>query len=419
MTLVGTCYSTHHLIFAEDDSNTLWTSGGGQVIGWLDTNLFLETGDEEAAQGWSPLVLDTNANGVRDAWVEPGEPADPAKDTRIRSGFYGVAYNPVDGSIWGSSLGMPGAVLRFAPGDNPSETGLTEFYEVPFQNPGAEVQDGYSPRGMDVDRNGVVWTPLASGHLASFDRSKCTGSLNGPDATGQHCPEGWTLYEEPMPQMKGIAESGSIEGSYYTWVDQFDTLGLGPRRAHQHRECGRGAARAARRRVGHPARAVSAGVLHQVDGRPHRRPRHGVEGQGPLGDLEHPGAIPRRDRPGHTEQGGPLPAPSGRVGEVTWSSALLPGWMQPGGLHPPRPALPVQPLVAVIRVPALIPRPASIFWVSPVPDRTLQPTAAVRVPGTAAEGDQFGGDRVGAAGERGSGIPGLTGTGRALEYPCS
>ena len=228
MTLVGTCYSTHHLIFAEDENNTLWTSGGGQVIGWLDTNLFLETGDEEAAQGWSPLVLDTNGNGVRDEWVEPGEPADPTKDTRIRSGFYGVAYNPVDGSIWGSSLGMPGAVLRFDPtGDNPSETGLTEFYEVPFENPGAEVQDGYSPRGMDIDRNGVVWTPLASGHMASFDRSKCTGPLNGPDATGQHCPEGWTLYEEPMPQMKGIDASGSIEGSYYTWVDQFDTLGLG------------------------------------------------------------------------------------------------------------------------------------------------------------------------------------------------
>jgi hypothetical protein len=27
--------------------------------------------------------------------------------------------------------------------------------------------------------------------------------------------------------MKGITESGSSEGSYYTWVDQFDILGLG------------------------------------------------------------------------------------------------------------------------------------------------------------------------------------------------
>ena len=86
---------------------------------------------------------------------------------------------------------------------------------------------GIRRAGMDIDRNGVVWTPLASGHLASFDRRKCTGPLNGPEATGQHCPEGWTLYEEPLPKMKGITESGSSEGSYYTWVDQFDTLGLG------------------------------------------------------------------------------------------------------------------------------------------------------------------------------------------------
>ncbi len=80
---------------------------------------------------------------------------------------------------------------------------------------------------MDIDRNGVVWTPLASGHLASFDRSKCTGPLNGPTATGQHCPEGWTLYPEPAPQIKNLTESGSAESSYYTWVDQFNTLGLG------------------------------------------------------------------------------------------------------------------------------------------------------------------------------------------------
>jgi len=226
MTLIGTCFSTHHLIFAEDENNTLWTSGGGEVIGWLNTKLFLETGNEELSQGWSPLVLDTNGNSRRDEYIEPGESPDPLKDTRIRSGFYGVAANPKDGTIWGSSLGFPGAVLRFDPGTDPPETGLTEFYEVPWQNPGAAIQ-GYSPRGMDIDRNGVVWTPLASGHLASFDRRKCVGPLNGPDATGQHCPEGWTLYEEPLPKMKGISESGSSEGSYYTWVDQFDTFGLG------------------------------------------------------------------------------------------------------------------------------------------------------------------------------------------------
>src|SRR3954452_18608650 len=82
-------------------------------------------------------------------------------------------------------------------------------------------------RGADIDRKGVVWASLSSGHLASFDRSKCKGPLNGPTATGKHCPEGWTLYPLPGPQFETVKESGSAESSYYTWVDQFDTLGLG------------------------------------------------------------------------------------------------------------------------------------------------------------------------------------------------
>jgi len=219
--LISTCFSTHHLIFAEDENNTLWTSGGGQVIGWLDTKMYDETGDEEASQGWSPLILDTNGNGKRDEWVEPREPIDPTKDKRITSGYYAVSYNPIDGSIWGTSLGFPGGVVRFDP-----ETGLTEFYEPPWGNPDVPVQ-GYSPRGGDIDRDGVFWAALASGHMASFDRRLCTGPLNGPTATGPHCPEGWTLYPEPIPQMKGLTDSGSAESSYYTWVDQFNTLGLG------------------------------------------------------------------------------------------------------------------------------------------------------------------------------------------------
>jgi hypothetical protein len=225
LTHIGTCFSTHHLMFAEDANHTLWTSGGGAVVGWLNTKLFDETGDEEKAQGWTPLVLDTNGNGKRDAFVEPGAPPDATKDTRYDGGFYAVAPAP-DGSIWGSDLGMPGAVIRLVPGPNPSETALAEVYEPPLDDPKAPVH-GFSPRGMDVDRNGVAWVALASGHLASFDRRKCTGPLNGPKATGRHCPEGWTLYPEPLPQLKGLDASGSAESSYYTWVDQFSTLGLG------------------------------------------------------------------------------------------------------------------------------------------------------------------------------------------------
>lgn len=223
-THIGTGFSTHHLMFAEDEDNTLWTSGGGPVVGWLNTRLYDETGDEETAQGWTPLILDTNGNGKRDDYVEPNDPVDPSRDKRISNGLYAVAP-AADGSVWGSTLGYPGALIRLIPGSNPTETALAEYYELPLDDEGEPVE-GFSPRGMDIDRNGIAWVALASGHLASFDRSKCE-TLNGPEATGQHCPEGWTFYPEPLPQLQGVEYSGSAESSYYTWVDQFNTLGLG------------------------------------------------------------------------------------------------------------------------------------------------------------------------------------------------
>ena len=225
LTHISTCFGTHHLMFAEDANHTLWTSGGGQVIGWLNTKKFDETQDEMASQGWTALIRDANGNGKRDAYVEPDQPLDANKDQRIGGALYAVAPAP-DGSVWGTQLGYPGAIIRLAPGSNPPATALVEIYQPPADNPNVPVR-GFSPRGGDVDRNGVYWAALASGHMASFDRRKCKGPLNGPTATGQHCPEGWTLYPEPVPQLKGVTDSGSAEASYYTWVDQFDTLGLG------------------------------------------------------------------------------------------------------------------------------------------------------------------------------------------------
>src|SRR5207249_9590285 len=58
------------------------------------------------------------------------------------------------------------------------------------------------PICIDMGTDGVVWTPLASGHIASFDRRKCKGPLNGPEAaSGKLCPEGWTLYRMTGPQL--------------------------------------------------------------------------------------------------------------------------------------------------------------------------------------------------------------------------
>ena len=222
-TMVSTCFPTHHVQFGFDANRTLWTSSGGvgaAVLGWVNTKMLEETGDEVKSQGWTPFVLDTNGNGKRDAFVEPNQPVDPAKDKRIAGGFYAVMPSPVDGSIWGSVgvFGGTAAVVRVVPGPNPPATALAEIYNVP--------KPYFGIRGADIDKHGVVWASMGSGHIGSFDRRKCKGPLNGPKATGDHCPEGWSFYQYPGPGFQGIGEN-SAESSYYTWVDQHNTFGLG------------------------------------------------------------------------------------------------------------------------------------------------------------------------------------------------
>lgn len=136
--------------------------------------------------------------------------------------------NPVDDTIWFAEMATPGSVIRMTPGPDPASTALVEYFQPPFNNPKAKVQ-GYLPHGIDMDRNGVAWVSLTgSGHLASFDRRKCRGTMTGPEAVvGQHCPEGWTLYQAPGPNFKDVTDPGSADSFYYNWVDQFDTFGLG------------------------------------------------------------------------------------------------------------------------------------------------------------------------------------------------
>ena len=231
--LIDSCYATHHLQFGEDAQDTLWFSGDANVVGWLDTKLYDQGGDERSSQGWCPTVIDTNGDGrITKPWNEPGEDADRNLDTRVRGFAYGVIPNPLDDSVWiARTAPFPGRLVRLDRGTNPPETCIAEVYEPPsVENPSIDAEvtmTGHAPRGVDIDRHGVVWTALSgSGHMASFDRSKCR-VLSGPEATGQHCPEGWTLYPTPGPQMKNVTDAGSADYHYYNWVDQFDTLGLG------------------------------------------------------------------------------------------------------------------------------------------------------------------------------------------------
>jgi hypothetical protein len=215
-TFVDTCFGTHHPQFGYDADNTLWLSGTGPVAGWINTSILDETGDAAKAQGWAPFVLDTNGNGKVDEYTEPGKPGEPGKDTRIAgSGPYAVMPHPTDGSVWYTTnvfAGPPG-FLRFDP-----KTNLSEFYALP--------KEAIGLRGGDIDKNGVVWGSGSNGTLISFDRRKCKGPLNGPNATGNHCPEGFAFHKYPGPGFEGL-DNTSAEASYYTWVDQHNAVGLG------------------------------------------------------------------------------------------------------------------------------------------------------------------------------------------------
>ena len=227
--LIPTCFGQHHLNFGYDKDNTLYFSGDTNVMGWFKTGVYDATKDAEKAQGWCPLVLDTNGDGKIDAnrenWNKTEKETDPKKDTKISGFMYGLNVNPTDGSVWSAkfSPAVPSGVVRMEPGANPPETCKVEYYEPPKKADGTYA--AFNGRGVDMDSAGIAWVAFGSGQIGRFDRSKCKVT-NGPTATGQQCPEGWTFLDSPGPKVAGQKE-GSADWHYLTWVDLHDTLGLG------------------------------------------------------------------------------------------------------------------------------------------------------------------------------------------------
>ncbi|MES1255014.1 MAG: carboxypeptidase-like regulatory domain-containing protein [Acidobacteriota bacterium] len=224
-----------HRAWDNDADRTLYATTSLQTGGfaWFKTRVWDETHDPEKANGWCPGILDYNGDGKVGAYTRLGEPADPTLDRLVSGALpYGAGSNPVDHSFWvvggvlgGPKTAIPGRVLRYARGSNPPATCTTEVYEPPFNNPKAPGVEGYVTQGVEIDSKGIAWVTLGgSAHIASFDRSKCK-VLRGPTATGQHCPEGWTLYPVPGPTFKGT----DVRSDYFYlgWVDRENTLGLG------------------------------------------------------------------------------------------------------------------------------------------------------------------------------------------------
>src|SRR5262249_8514800 len=115
-----------HLKFTTDKDDTLYFSGDGNVMGWINTRIWDESHDAAKAVGWCPMVLDTNADGKitadRAQWNEPadwmkaaggetggvksddksgpGHALDPTKDTRVSGFLYGMSVDPKTNISW-------------------------------------------------------------------------------------------------------------------------------------------------------------------------------------------------------------------------------------------------------------------------------------------------------------------------------
>ena len=187
---------------------------------------------------------------------------------------------------------------------------------------------GFAPRGMDVDSNGVVWTVLSSGQLASFDRRKCKGPLNGPTATGQHCPEGWTFYALPRPNFKGVTDIGQRRSALLQL--RRSVRHARPRQEHADRD---------RQRVGRllalvdgkwvdVPRAVSDGLLREEASTAASTIRRQAGKGAACGRHQHARAVPHGDRQGNAADRDAYSAATGSSREI--ARAGVSGRWQPG-----------------------------------------------------------------------------------------
>ncbi len=189
---IDTCFSADHNQFSPDGKIFY---GQNNSLNWVDSSIYDKTHDDAASQGWVPAVLDTNGDGkITKPWTEPDQPIDPTKDHRINFTCYSTAVSPLDGSNWCTGAGNTRltdiSLVRIDLGSNPPETAKAELYYPPLGKDPLVFGAG----GVDVDTKGLVWVNWR-GNITVELRSAKVQPLKGPTATGQHCPEGWTLPE--------------------------------------------------------------------------------------------------------------------------------------------------------------------------------------------------------------------------------
>ena len=236
-TLIDTCFGTHHLQFAEDADDTLYFSGGGPVIGWLDTKVYDETGDERPGPGLVPDGHRHQRRRPHHAAVErtgaPGQPRGRRRSTRRSTPGWWRAPTASSPTRSTTRCGLSptaasrAACVRLDRGDNPPETCIAELYSRAGREPrtatGRAARHRRRPQRRALD-GAVGQRP--HGQLRPQPSARCSNGPEARDSTASATPAGPSTRPRG-PRFPGSTDIGSADFHYYNWVDQFDTLGLG------------------------------------------------------------------------------------------------------------------------------------------------------------------------------------------------
>ena len=146
---------THHSGVRGRCEEHLWTSAGAaeRRHRLAERKMFDETRRRAEVARLDGLIssIATATASATNMWSR-NQPVDPAKDKRVNAGFYGVGVARSTARSGDLVLGFPGNVVRARSGRQPTgdRVGGNLRASVP----------GYAPRGMDIDRDGVVWVAV-------------------------------------------------------------------------------------------------------------------------------------------------------------------------------------------------------------------------------------------------------------------
>jgi hypothetical protein len=300
-TFVDTCFDTHHLQFGFDKDDTLWTSGGGPVVGWLDTKVFDETGDAAKAQGWTALVLDTD--GKRQA------------RRRRRAG-------PANRSAEGQAPAR--RVLRDH-AELGGRFGVGHRRRVRRQGCSRAARSRPEP-ACDNARRGLqrptarLWTARRrhrqQGCGVGIARQRASRQLRPAQVQGS--AERTQSHRRSLPGgLDALPVSGTGLSRHRREQRRGELLHLGrsaqyararERHSDLDRQRKRRAAGAGGGGMGGPARSLPAELLCQGHGRPHRRPQCGMERARGVDDERRSDAVAQGRRQGYRSDRLPFPA---------------------------------------------------------------------------------------------------------------